>query len=107
MPEPLFRRARHVGTENRRGREAAAPLSRADMAALGRIMEAGFQSSRDDYQISIPELDRLHGIASSLPGVLGTRIAGAGWGGCLISLLQPEVLDNFMKKVVSLYRDKT
>jgi galactokinase len=77
------------------------------MAALGRIMEAGFQSSRDDYQISIPELDRLHGIASSLPGALGTRIAGAGWGGCLVSLLQPEVLDNFMKKVVSLYRDKT
>jgi galactokinase len=107
MPETLFRRARHVVTENGRVREAAAALSRADMAALGRIMEAGFQSSRDDYQISIPELDRLHGIASSLPGVLGTRIAGAGWGGCLVSLLQPEVLDNFMKKVVSLYRDKT
>ena len=107
LPETLLRRARHVLTENRRVREAAAALGRTDLKALGRIMEAGFQSSRDDYQISIPELDQLHEIASSLPGVLGTRIAGAGWGGCLVSLLQPEVVDKFTKNAVALYREKT
>jgi len=107
LPETLFRRARHVVTENLRVEQAAAALRRGNPAELGPIMEAGYQSSRDDYQNSIPELDRLHEIAVAVPGALGTRIAGAGWGGCLVSLVQPEVLNIFMKKVPARYREQT
>jgi len=107
LPEVLLRRARHVVTENRRVAEAAAALRRGELEELGRIMDAGFVSSRDDYQISIPELDRLHALMSQVPGVLGSRIAGAGWGGCMVSLVRLEAIDLFTKKVAAQYREQT
>ena len=107
LPEVLLKRARHVVTENRRVKEAAAALLRGDLKELGRIMDAGYESSRDDYQISIPELDRLHAIMSESPGVLGSRIAGAGWGGCMVSLVRLEAIDLFTKRVAARYREQT
>ena len=107
LPAVLLRRARHVVTENRRVEAAAAALRRGDLAELGRIMDAGFASSRDDYQISVPELDRLHAIMSQSPGGLGSRIAGAGWGGCMVSLVRLEAIDLFTKKVAEQYQEQT
>lgn len=83
----LYRRARHVVSENQRVLAAASAMKQNDLAGLGRIMEEGYQSSRNDYENSIPELDVLHDLAAAASGVLGVRICGAGWGGCLLALV--------------------
>jgi galactokinase len=82
-----YRRARHVLNENDRVLRAARAVKAGDEAGLGKIMEECYRSCRDLYENSIPALDELHDRVVEMKGVLGVRICGAGWGGCLLALV--------------------
>jgi galactokinase len=84
LPEPWRRRARHVVTENARVLRAVAAST--DAAALGRLMNASHASLRDDYEVSVPALDRLVVLLQAQPGVHGARLTGAGFGGACVAL---------------------
>jgi galactokinase len=86
----LFRRARHVVTENARVDAFCAALAREDLASGGALLREGQRSLRDDYEVSVPELDALCEIGDALPGVFGSRLTGAGFGGCTLHLVEPE-----------------
>ncbi|MBV8463436.1 MAG: hypothetical protein JO368_09085 [Acidimicrobiales bacterium] len=82
----LRRRARHVVTECARVRTAAAALVAGDLPAVGQQMWASHRSLSSDFEVSTPELDELADELSRRPGVLGARLTGAGFGGCLVVL---------------------
>lgn len=86
IPEPFVRRARHYVTEVRRVHEAAQALRRGDAEALGRLLDEGHRSLSRDFQCSTPDLDALVSARRADDGVLGVRLQGAGWGGCLVVL---------------------
>jgi galactokinase len=90
LPPALARRARHVVREHERVRATAAALAAGDLPAAGAALRAGMASLRDDFEVSIPELDALCEIADALPGVYGSRLCGAGFGGCTIHLVDAE-----------------
>ncbi len=106
LGDVLTRRARHVVSENRRVHEAADAMREDNAEALGRIMEENFISCRDDYDNSTPELTRLHDLAAAAPGAFGARIAGAGWGGCLLSLVETARLEAFVETLAEQSREK-
>ena len=85
-PTPL-RRVRHVVHENARVDALAEALAAGELAAAGAILCQGMRSLRDDYEVSTPELDLLCAAADALPGVHGSRLTGAGWGGCTLHLV--------------------
>jgi galactokinase len=82
----LRRRARHVVTECARVREAERMLARGNLGALGEIMTEGHLSLANDYRVSVPAVDELVEDLLSQPGVLGARMTGGGFGGCVIAL---------------------
>jgi galactokinase len=82
----LRRRARHVISENARAREFAAALGSNDLGAAGRLMNDSHASLAVDFEVSIPELDELAQRLRSVEGVLGARMTGAGFGGCVVAL---------------------
>lgn len=88
MPPLAARRARHVTREIRRTCAAAEALRRSDLGQFGRLMQASHVSLRDDYEVSSPELDQLVEIAMHVEGVLGARMTGGGFGGCVVALVQ-------------------
>jgi galactokinase len=85
LPSPLRERARHVVSENARVLQAAEGV---DAAAFGRLMNASHDSLRDDYEVSIPELDRLVDLLRAQPAVYGARLTGAGFGGACVALVR-------------------
>ena len=87
------RRTRHVVTENQRVRAAADAMRAGDVAELGRLMDESHRSMRDDLEISTPVVDALVERLRARPGVLGVRLTGAGFGGCLVALTAPGALD--------------
>jgi galactokinase len=88
MPDLLARRARHVITENARVLRARDALQRGDLDALGELFSASHASLRDDYQVSIPEVDVLVAAADAQPGVYGARMTGGGFGGAIVVATQ-------------------
>jgi len=82
------RRARHVLTENRRVDEVAAALVAGDRAALGSAMAASHASLRDDFEVSTPTLDALVDSLGRIDGVIGARLTGAGFGGCVVAMVE-------------------
>jgi len=93
LPDAVFRRARHVILENRRVDAACAALGAGDVDGLGALLREGMRSLREDFEVSIPELDALCEIADAAPGVYGSRLTGAGFGGCTLHLVAPEAAD--------------
>ena len=93
LPRLLRRRARHAVEECRRVRDGAAALRRGDLAAFGRLMRRSHLSSRDLYEVSIPELDVLAAAAWATPGCYGARLSGAGFGGCLTVLAEASAVE--------------
>lgn len=92
MQPEIASRARHVTSENDRVLAAAAALRRQDLAEVGRLMSASHVSLRSDYEVSCPELDRLVELVETIPGVLGARMTGGGFGGCIVAIAQRECL---------------
>ena len=88
----LQRRARHVATECERVRDAAEALRAGDGAALGRLMLAGHASLRDDFEVSTDALDTTVSRLMAVPGVLGARLTGAGFGGCVVAVCERGAL---------------
>lgn len=88
LPGVLARRARHVVTENARVLAAVAAFKRGDGREAGRLFVQSHASMRDDFEVSIPEIDRLVEIACATPGVLGARLTGGGFGGSIVALCE-------------------
>jgi galactokinase len=88
-----LRRARHLLTENARVDAVCDALARGDFAAVGAALRAGQASLRDDFEVSVPELDALCEIGDATPGCFGSRLTGAGFGGCTIHLVEPARAD--------------
>jgi galactokinase len=89
----LRRRARHVVTENARVDAVCRALAAGDPAAAGQRLREGQASLRDDFEVSLPELDALCEIGDAQPGCFGSRLTGAGFGGCTLHLVAAEAAD--------------
>lgn len=100
------RRARHAVTENQRTIKAVAALENNDIALFGQLMNASHQSLRDDYEVTGIELDTLVEEAWNMPGVIGSRMTGAGFGGCTVSIVKNAAVDNFITQVGAAYQRK-
>lgn len=107
LPEDVYRRCRHVVTENARVLEAVSAMEAGDLTTLGGLLNASHASLRDDYEVSCAELDTMVEIARCQPGVYGSRMTGAGFGGCTISLVADEHADAFVAAVAPAYQDAT
>lgn len=100
------KRARHAVCENQRTVRAVEALKANDVAEFGRLMNASHVSLRDDYEVTGVELDTLVEEAWKVDGVIGSRMTGAGFGGCTVSIVKDEAIDTFIKKVGTAYREK-
>ncbi len=103
----LARRARHVVEENERVLDVAAALESDDVDRAGRLLSASHASLRDLYEVSSPELDALVEIAEASPGVLGSRLTGAGFGGCTVTLVRRESVGALAEAVAERYPPRT
>ncbi len=100
------RRARHAVYENRRTIQAVEALDAGDLAQFGKLMNASHISLRDDYEVTGKELDTLVEEAWKVEGVIGSRMTGAGFGGCTVSIVKEEAVETFIDKVGAAYLDK-
>ena len=100
----LFRRARHVVTENRRTLEAFSALRADRSETLGRLVSESHASLRDDYEVSCPEVDDLVELAQSVDGVLGARMVGGGFGGCILAVVDRGAAAEAEKLIAAKYR---
>ncbi|HWB02850.1 MAG TPA: galactokinase [Verrucomicrobiales bacterium] len=89
LPATLFRRTRHVVTEIQRTLDFVAAATSGDWQRAGQLMNASHESLRLDFEVSCPELDLVANKAWSLPGVIGCRMTGGGFGGCCVALVRP------------------
>ncbi|MBE6084122.1 MAG: galactokinase [Selenomonas ruminantium] len=107
ISEPLERqRARHAVLENNRTLEAVEALEANDVAKFGKLMNESHYSLRDDYDVTGKELDTLAELAWQVDGVIGSRMTGAGFGGCTVSLVKNEAIEAFKEKVGKVYTEK-
>lgn len=105
--EIIIKRAKHVISENQRAIDAVKALKANDLIAFGQLMNASHDSLRDDYEVTGKELDTLVEEARKIKGVLGSRMTGAGFGGCTVSLVNENVIDEFIEKVGENYYSRT
>ncbi|MEE3419886.1 MAG: galactokinase [Lachnospiraceae bacterium] len=105
MDENLTRRVRHVVYENARTIKAVNALRVKDLKRFGKLMSESHESLKNDYEVSCPELDTLVGAAQEVPGVLGSRMTGAGLGGCTVSLVEESAIEAFEEHVTSVYEE--
>ena len=103
----IYRRCRHVVTENARVERAAEMLQRNNLQAFGELMGESHRSLRDDYEVSSPELDMIVEIAGKQAGVYGARMTGGGFGGCTINLVASEHAEAFRKHIAAKYEAAT
>jgi galactokinase len=94
-------------SEIERVQQAVILLDQGDGAKFGELMFATHASLRDDYEVSCPELDILVESAAALPGILGARLTGAGFGGCTVNLVKEEAVEPFVEGLKKAYQDKT
>lgn len=107
ISDPVRRkRARHAVYENQRTIQAVAALEKDDIARFGQLMNASHVSLRDDYEVTGIELDTLVEEAWKVEGVIGSRMTGAGFGGCTVSLVKDEAIDTFIDQVGKSYLAK-
>ena len=100
------RRAKHAVYENQRTLKAVDALKANDIETFGKLMNASHVSLRDDYEVTGIELDTLVEEAWKIDGVIGSRMTGAGFGGCTVSLVKDEAIDTFKEKVGAAYLQK-
>lgn len=105
--EVRVRRAKHAVYENQRTIRAVEALKKNDMKLFGELMNASHVSLRDDYEVSCEEIDILVDEAWKIPGVIGSRITGGGFGGCTVSIVKDEAIDTFQERLEKAYEEKT
>ena len=103
LSDTLYRRSRHVISENQRVCEVADAFASGQTKRLRQLMAASHQSLRDDYEVSCRELDAMVEIAGRQPGVYGARMTGGGFGGCTINLVDVEHAAEFQRRVTAEY----
>ncbi|HBY58676.1 MAG TPA: galactokinase [Solibacterales bacterium] len=106
MPENVYRRARHVTTEDERVQDFIARAGRGDLAGMGRLFVGSHRSLQHDYEVSCEELDFLVDTAVALPGVFGARMTGGGFGGCTVNLVAPDAVAGFESAVRTAYQGR-
>lgn len=107
LPGVVEKRARHVVEEIERTHRAIPLLEQGNIRAFGKIMNDCHTSLRDLYEVSIPELNVMVGIAQNLPGCLGARLTGAGFGGCTVNLVEKQTAQSFALELASKYHTQT
>ena len=108
LDETTFRRARHVVTENERVLRAAEALPAGNLEAMGQLMAASHASMRDDYAITIPEIDLIVALANEvIAGRGGARMTGGGFGGSVVALVPFDLVEAVRTQVTSHYRTPT
>ena len=100
------KRAKHAVYENQRTIRAVEALKNNDVELFGKLMNASHQSLRDDYEVSCEEIDILVDLAQAMPGVLGSRITGGGFGGCTVSIVKNDTVDRFVEEIGKAYKEK-
>ncbi len=100
------KRAKHAVYENQRAIHAVEALKANDVELFGRLMNASHESLRYDYEVSCEEIDVLVDLAQAMPGVIGSRITGGGFGGCTVSIVENETVDTFVKEIGKAYLEK-
>ena len=104
--EIQLQRAKHAVYENQRTIDAVTALKAGDIESFGKLMNQSHISLRDDYDVSCEEIDILVDLAWKIPGVLGSRITGGGFGGCTVSIVKNESVDTFIKTIGKTYLEK-
>ena len=104
--EVAHKRARHVVGEVQRTTDAVKALKEGNLKLFGDLMNASHVSLRDDYEVTGPELDTMAEEAWKIDGVIGSRMTGGGFGGCTVSLVKDEAIDEFIEKVGAAYEKK-
>ena len=104
LPEPLNRRARHVVTENARVLDAVDALQTGNLPRFGALLNASHRSLRDDFEVSLAEIDWLVNLAEHDPAVLGARLTGGGFGGAILILCKPRAPQDVAQRIVAQYR---
>jgi len=107
LPEPLKSRARHVITENDRVLEAVAAMRAGDLDRLGKLFYASHASMRDDYQVSIPEIDSLVELGRTEPDVFGARLTGGGFGGSVVMLARVGTGRTVAQRIAQIYDEQS
>ena len=107
LSDVVYRRCRHVITENARVLSAASALDQGDLSSFGQRMEESHRSLRDDYEVSCEELDLMVELAREIEGVYGARMTGGGFGGCTVNLVVVEAVEDFRQRVEYGYEAKT
>jgi galactokinase len=107
LREVVYRRARHVVTENDRVLAAAVALEQGDLPAFGRLLGESHRSLRDDFEVSCDELDLMVRLAGECAGVYGARMTGGGFGGCTVNLVDADRVDEFRRSIVAGYKKLT
>lgn len=108
IKDPVCRkRAKHAVYENQRTIKAYNALKANNLEAFGKYMNASHISLRDDYEVSCDEIDILVDLAWQIPGVIGSRMTGGGFGGCTVSIVKNDAVDDFIEKVGEGYQART
>ncbi len=106
IPETLRKRAEHVIYENRRVLAATGFLKKGKLEEFGKLLYESHASLKDLFEVSCPELDYLVETARSVPGVLGSRMTGAGFGGCTVTIAKPDCVSELIEKMASTYQER-
>lgn len=106
MPDVVYRRARHITTENDRVEAFVRASLDGNLQEMGRLLTATHRSLRDDFEVSAEELDFLVDAAMTLDGVYGSRMIGGGFGGCTLTMMRPDTLDHFEEHIAKAYNER-
>lgn len=101
-----LKRAKHAVCENQRTIDAVAALRDGDINKFGQLMNQSHISLRDDYEVSCEEIDILVDLAWKIPGVIGSRITGGGFGGCTVSIVKNDAVDTFINDIGKAYKEQ-
>lgn len=104
--EIRVKRAKHAVYENQRAIRAVDALKTNNIELFGQLMNASHESLKNDYEVSCEEIDILVDLAQKTPGVIGSRITGGGFGGCTVSIVRNDAVDNFISSIGVVYKEK-
>jgi galactokinase len=103
----VFKRCYFIIEENQRVLDTAEALATGDHAEAGRLASVSFAGARDLYEIVSSEMIAMYNAIMDSPGIIGTRGAGAGFGGCLVALIKDDKIDDFAQQVLAKYERAT
>ena len=107
VDEVVLKRVSHVISEDDRVLSAVDALKKGNVELFGKLMNESHNSLRDDYEVTCFELDTMVDEARKIHGVIGSRMTGAGFGGCTVSIVKEDVVDEFIQTVGKNYEEKT